>query len=201
LGCGTGAGRYKCQPIAKPRPVARHTMTQSTNLTIDKIIQADSFVKFLKSVRDFCEFIENGKTENYLSFLRLTQTHLQSLYFGGQKLQVVDLNYNLDFKDIMTKPQLQIILNGLADRLNNRFYWHVFDPSKENNIEPVCGDLLDDLGDIYKDLKNSLLLFDNGTPAEIECAVWTFKWSFDSHWADHCINATYALHYFIQSAV
>ena len=173
-------------------------MTLSTNLTIDKIIQADSFIKFIKSVRDFCDFIENGKTENYISFLRLTQTHLQSLYFGGQKLQAVDLNYNLDFEDIMTKPELEKVLRSLADRLNNRFYWHVFDPTKEDDIEPVCGDLLDDLGDIYKDLKNSLLLFDKGSPAEIESAVWTFKWSFDNHWGDHCINATYALHYFIQ---
>jgi hypothetical protein len=47
----------------------------------------------------------------------------------------------------------------------------VFDPTKDDDIEPVCGDLLDDLGDIYKDLKNSLLLFDKGTPAEIESAV------------------------------
>ncbi|MEP7253403.1 MAG: DUF5063 domain-containing protein [Ginsengibacter sp.] len=169
-------------------------------MTIDKIIQAGSFTNFIKSVRDFCDFVENSKTENYIAFLRLTQTHLQSLYFGGQKLQFVDLNYNLDFEDIMTKHQLENILKSLADRLNNRFYWHVFDPTKEDDIEPVCGDLLDDLGDIYKDLKNSLLLFDKGTPAEIESAVWTFKWSFDSHWGDHCINATYALHYFIQGA-
>jgi hypothetical protein len=174
-------------------------MTQLTNLTIDKIIQTDSFINFIKSVRHFCDFIEKDKAEKNVTFLRVTQTHLQSLYFGGQKLQLVDLNYDLDFEDLMTKPELEIILSSLADRLNNRFYWHVFDPTKEDDIEPVCGDLLDDLGDIYKDLKNSLLLYDKGTPAEIESAAWTFKWSFDNHWGDHCINAIYALHYFIQS--
>ncbi|MEX6690890.1 DUF5063 domain-containing protein [Danxiaibacter flavus] len=169
-------------------------------MTIDKLIEADSFVDFLKSVRDFCDFVENGKNDNNVAFLRLTQSHLQSLYFGGQKLQFVDLNYNLDFEEIMTKTQLDNILNRLADRLFNRFYWVIFEPSKDSGIEPVCGDLLDDLGDIYKDLKNSLLLFDKGTPAEIESAVWTFKWGFDNHWGNHCINATYALHYFIQGA-
>ena len=173
-------------------------MTQPTTLEIDKIIQADSFVNFLKSVREFCNFIENDKTENYGDFLRLTQTHLQLLYFGGQQLQIVDLNYTSDFEDILTKPELEKILSSLADRLNDRFYWHVFDPTKEDDIEPVCGDLLDDLGDIYKDLKNALLLFDKENPAKVESAVWTFKWSFDHHWGDHCINATYALHYFIQ---
>jgi len=175
-------------------------MTQPTNLTIDELIQADNFGDFLKSVRNFCDFIENDKTENYVTFLRLTQTHLQSLYFGVQKLEFVELNYNSDFEDTMTKTQLEKVLTNLADRLHNRFYWHVFDPTKEDDTEPVCGDLLDDLGDIYKDLKNSLLLFDKGTPAEIESAVWTFKWSFDNHWGDHCTNATYALHYFTQGA-
>jgi len=176
-------------------------MTQPTNLTIDKLIISENFTDFLKSVRDFCDFIENDKTENYASFLRLAQTHLQTLYFGGQKLQFVDLDNDVDFDDIMAKPELENVLKILADKLSNRYYWVVFDPTKEDDIEPVCGDLLDDLGDIYKDLKNSLLLFDKGTPEEIESAVWTFKWSFDNHWGDHCINATYALHYFIQSAV
>ena len=175
-------------------------MTQPARLTADKIIYSDTFVGFLKSVRDFCDFLENNKTEDYLSFLQLTQTHLLSLYVGGEKLQSVELTQNVDFDDIMTKPQLESILNGLGDRLHHRFYWHVFDPIKEDDINPVCADLLDDLGDIYKDLKNSLLLFDNETPAGIESAVWTFKWSFDNHWGDHCINATYALHYFIQGA-
>lgn len=175
-------------------------MTQPTNLTIDKLLQADSLINFLQSVRDFCDFIENDRAESHVTFLRMTQSHLHTLYFGGQKLQSVDLIYNLDFEDIMVKAQLENILNSLATRIKDRFYWHVFDPTKKDDIEPVCGDLLDDLGDVYKDLKNSLLLLDKGTPAEIETAVWTFKNSFDIHWGRHCINAIYALHYFIQAA-
>jgi len=118
-------------------------------LKTDDLIQEDNFVSFLKSVRDFCAFIESDSANNYLTFLQSTQRQLQTLYFRGQKLQVVDLKY--------------------------------------------------DLGDIYKDLKNFLLLFDKGSPAEIESAVWTLKWSFDNHWGDHCINANYAIHYFIKN--
>ncbi|MCH5597400.1 DUF5063 domain-containing protein [Niabella ginsengisoli] len=170
-------------------------------MTIHETIQANSFVAFINSARDFCNFIETDKTENHISFLQQTQHHLHTLYFGGQNLQFVDLSFNLDFPDIMTKVQVEIVLNRLANKLTNRFYCHVFDPTKEGNIETVCGDLLDDLGDIYIDLKNALLLFDKGTPAEIECAVWSFKFDFDSHWGNHCINATYALHYFIKGSI
>jgi hypothetical protein len=168
-------------------------------MTGDKLIITDSFLSFIKAVRSFCNFIENDPADDRTSFLKQAQTHLQTLYFGGQTLPLVDLNYNLDFQDLMSKPYLENILSHLEGKLNNRFYWHVFDPAKDDDIEPVCGDLLDDLGDIYKDLKNCLLLFDKGTPAEIESAVWSFKWSFDNHWGDHCINATYALHFFLQN--
>ncbi len=179
---------------------AHHVITKRNPVTVDNVIKEDNFLAFLKSVRDFCDFIENDKSEDYVAFLRLTQTHLQALYFGGIKLHLVDLNYDQEFADRMTQPELENILNSLVGRLNNRFYWHIFDPTKEDGIEPVCGDLHDDLCDIYKELKNSLLLFETGMPAEIESAVWTFKWSFDNHWGNHCINAIYALHYFIQSA-
>jgi hypothetical protein len=176
-------------------------MTHSVKISADKLISTESFKRFIKSVREFCDFIEND-AEGALSFLLSAESRLQNLYIGGRALPVIDLNHNADFDDRMNKAEFEKRLNFIAERLgNNRFYWHVFDPTKEEDIEAVCGDLLDDFGDIYKDLKNSLLLFDTGTSAEIESAAWTFKWSFDNHWSDHCINATYALHYFIQHAV
>jgi len=179
--------------------VARHTMTQTSKISVDKLITGDSFTNFIKSVRDFCDFIEIDTNEGSNLFLKFVQIHLQTLYLTGQKLQSVDLLHNKEFNDLLTKEDLQKILNTLSDKLNNnRFYWHVFDPTNEDDTEPVCGDLLDDLGDIYKDLKNALVLFDKGGPAEIGHAIWDFEWGFNNHWGDHCINATYALHYFIQ---
>jgi hypothetical protein len=76
----------------------------------------------------------------------------------------------------------------------------VFDPTKNNDVLPVCGDLLDNLLDIYKDLKESILLYDNSKSTELGNAVWTFKWNFENHWGDHCINAIYAIHYLIKDA-
>jgi hypothetical protein len=63
-----------------------------------------------------------------------------------------------------------------------------------NYIPSVC---------LFHDKKRTYILMSQqkspeGTPAEIESAARSFKWSFDNHWGDHCINATYALHFFLQ---
>ncbi len=174
-------------------------MTQLTHIASDNLTKLKSFYDFLKLVRDFCDLIENYIPENKLVFLEVTQTQLQNLYLTGRQLQFVDLIHNAISEALVSKNDLENISNFIAERLgNNRCYWHVFDPTNDNEAELVCGDLLDDLCDVYQDLKKAILLFDIAKPAEIERALWNLKWSFDNHWADSCINAAYALHYFIQ---
>jgi hypothetical protein len=176
-------------------------MSETKKITVDKLVLTETFVEFLKSARDFCNFIETYSSDKSLTFIRIAQLLLQEIYLGGQDLEEVILVYNREFSDLVSEESSKKRMKFIADRLEkSRYYWHVFDPTTESEREPVCGDLVDDLGDIYKELKNSLLLFDTGKPEETESAVWTFKWGFDNHWGNHCINAIYALHYFIKTA-
>ena len=62
----------------------------------------------------------------------------------------------------------------------------------------MCGDLLDDLSEIYKDIKRSLLIIDNGFNAR-ETGLWRLKFQFENNWGDYCINALYACHYFLKN--
>lgn len=167
----------------------------------DEIIETKMFKEFLNEVTSFCNFMQRDEIIDTRTFLRLIQAYLQKLYLYGQQLQVVDLKYNEDFDDLLSDTEFKTVLLSTSNKLGGKtLYWIVFDPTNESHTEPVCGDLIDDLGDIYKDLKNALLLFNKQRPAEIENAIWSFKSTFFIHWSDHCINAIYALHYFIQHA-
>jgi hypothetical protein len=65
------------------------------------------------------------------------------------------------------------VLSRLDARLgSNRYYWDVFDPFDHEDHQAVCGDLVDDLADIYKDIKRGLTVFDIGTLASRETASW-----------------------------
>jgi hypothetical protein len=72
-------------------------------------------------------------------------------------------------------------------------YWNMFDPLKEDQ-QPVCGDLSDDLADIWLDLWEGLYLFDASHRLEAN-----FHWRvlYDSHWGQHLLDAQRAIYAFL----
>jgi hypothetical protein len=68
-------------------------------------------------------------------------------------------------------------------------YWEVFDPY--NLDEPVAGSLSDDLLDVYRDVRRGLTLWEGGHDAN---AIWEWRFSFESHWGEHAVDAIRALH-------
>ncbi|MEN9360940.1 MAG: hypothetical protein RL095_2475 [Verrucomicrobiota bacterium] len=75
--------------------------------------------------------------------------------------------------------------------LKPQIYWSFFDPrSMTPEKEIVCGDLADDLADIWRELKKGLMLWQSGFA---EAAVWTWRESFHSHWRRHLSGALTAL--------
>jgi len=153
---------------------------------------------FVNASFEFCLFIETYN--NYKDFLIKLSNHLLNIYQLGNQLPIGDISENKDYTpNDISQNDFELILKSLSERLSdNRYYWQVFDPLDDQENDPVLGDLLDDIGDIYKDLKRSLTLFNEGTNLAKNTAMWQFKFEFDNHWSDHCISALYALHFFIK---
>lgn len=57
--------------------------------------------------------------------------------------------------------------------MEHQCYWTIFDPTANvfGNELPVMSDLLNDVMDIYKDIKYQLMIFDFNTEESIENAV------------------------------
>ena len=68
-------------------------------------------------------------------------------------------------------------------------YWEVFDPFELE--DPVCGDLCDDLRDIYGDLRSGIREFDAGRRNN---AIREWQFGLDNHWGTHAVDAVRALH-------
>jgi hypothetical protein len=166
--------------------------------TVAQIIITKEFRDFYKSATDYCDHIENYHGSSSADFMKATRQNLLHLYDTGLKLQWVDLQSNAEFDDRLDDKEFETILHSISAKLGQRYYWHVFNPSNQEDTESVCGDLVDDLGDIYKDLKRSILLYQIDTIDSRERAVWDFKFLFEKHWNDHCINALTGIHFFLQ---
>jgi hypothetical protein len=157
------------------------------------------FGTFLQHVKHFCFYLETPPTGHDKGFLSAIQNQLIQLYTFGQTLTKFDFSISRDLEEVeKTDKDLQHILPLIYKKLNDTYYWVVFDPKNHNDTEPVCGDLADDLGDIYKDLKTFIIAFENDDEKARQNALFDLKWSFENHWNDHCINAIYAIHYFLK---
>jgi hypothetical protein len=166
----------------------------------EEILKSTEFTEFYKTAIDFCDFIENFSSNHNVEFLAETRIHLLKLYYNALKLQWVDLQSNIEYDDKLDSDKFDKTLLLISERLGDaRYYWHVFDPMNNIDKEAVCGDLVDDLGDIYQDLKFSILTFNLNKEDCQENALWQFKFDFDKHWGDHCINALNAIHFCLQN--
>jgi hypothetical protein len=175
-------------PVSEDNPI-KH-MQDSTDV-----------LSFIAAAKSYCSCIESYQAQNEKEFLLVIQTNLLALYHAGNKLPNTYAQDNTELKQDIDNGFLERIIEFIAERLmDNRYYLHLFNPTDESDRDISYGDLLDDIGDIYKDLKRSLLIFDIGTDAAKEKAIWKFKFTFNNHWGDHCINAIYASHYFLRKA-
>lgn len=165
----------------------------------EEILKAPTFTAYYQAAMDFCAFIEQQKPGLPQDFLLATRRYLVRLYDAASALPWVDLQSDQDYDDTLAAITFQATPSSIAERLGEaRYYWHVFAPIDDGEHTPVCGDLLDDLGDIYKDVRSALLVFHLGQPDCQENALWQFKFDFDAHWDRHCVNALSAIHFYLK---
>jgi len=159
----------------------------------------NEFQIFLDASKHFCSFIEKGSADTEKAFLLLTQNHLLILYNLGRNLPVVILETDTIFNMEVNGAEMKALLKFIGKRVPFSYYWLVLNPVDEAGL-PETGtvDLIDDLGDIYSDLKEALILFGKDDLGANENAIFQFKFGYENHWGEHCIEALYAIHHFLQ---
>ncbi|HME37093.1 MAG TPA: DUF5063 domain-containing protein [Candidatus Sulfotelmatobacter sp.] len=99
----------------------------------------------------------------------------------------------------MTEEQWGQLYNLLKEKLGDwDLYWQVFDPTTDK--EAVCGTLADDFADIYRDLKEGLILNEKHL-ARPEDLIWEWRLSYFSHWGKHAIDALLTIHFRLQGVL
>ncbi|WBL23726.1 DUF5063 domain-containing protein [Zunongwangia sp. HRR-M8] len=170
------------------------------NLTeeIQSLLESKESQDFLKIARGFIELVENKEITEQ-EFYPQIHKKLTELYNAGLSLKTVDLIHSSEkskFDNVSEDELKKRNVNLISSLGKDCFYWEVFDPTYEKENEPTQGWLVDDVADIYADLKEELYKIDQiGTDEAIEDGLWQLKFGFTSHWGNHCVNAIRALHY------
>ena len=99
----------------------------------------------------------------------------------------------------MNEEQWRQLYNLLQEKLGDwDLYWQVFNPNTDKEAD--CGSLADDLADIYRDLKDGLVLNEK-YPARPENAIWQWRLLYYAHWGKHAIDALLTMHFRLQGAM
>lgn len=144
-----------------------------------------SIDEFAGVARRYCEWAESpfGEPHEEMGIARELLAKLHSAIVD------VELDDSGDeTADLVTYEDWYSIMKRFQN-LPVDLYWDVFDPLQEES--PVLNTLSDDLSDIYRDLKEGLILYETGRVAE---AVWQWRFDFDIHWGSHLTGAQRAIH-------
>jgi hypothetical protein len=162
----------------------------------EKFIESEEYLIFKKSVDELFHLLEEETTASTYEFRCKLHKVLSKVYALSWDLPPIELQFETEKEDLLSEHQLKkmnlLISNKLGDK---NFYFEVFDPFHLEKEDPTQGWLIDDLSDIYKEIKNGILKIESKKPAFIEDGIWDIVFGRNVHWGNHAINAIRALHY------
>ncbi|MBX3215757.1 MAG: DUF5063 domain-containing protein [Labilithrix sp.] len=137
---------------------------------------------FVRAAESFCKCVTSAGTVTVIERLEHARRELLALYSAGAMLP------NAERVTEREAPRYPVP-EGWPGFEEHEVYWEVFDPYEES--VPVAGSLSDDILDVYGDVRRGLWHWEKGNMAD---AVWEWRFSFDTHWGDHAVDALRALH-------
>lgn len=154
----------------------------------DKLKIEPAVEAFAEIVQRYCLWAESPFTEPRHEMLTARRL-LAELHLAVLNLPALDAGEETE--DMLTTDEVKTVY-GRFQKLPVNGYWDVFDPLTEE--APVFNALPDDLSDIYRDLKEGLLLYNQGQIVE---AVWEWRFNYEIHWGAHLTGAQRAIHSYL----
>jgi hypothetical protein len=149
-------------------------------------------VQFFEVAREYCAWAEAPPADSTAEAMQALRM-LSTVYHHALGLPGADLE-DLPEHEILQKGEDTMAIYTRFKALPFQYYSEIFDPAELPAQEFVTGDLADDLMDTYIDLKQGLLYYDAGHPAQ---AVFHWRFMFGVHWGRHATSAMRALHCYL----
>ncbi len=142
-----------------------------------------------KIVKEFLSFTQNEKPQ---------QNDLNELITLLDKLALSTSTIVYKFDETNYPAPPEIDSGKIREKVEKKFpefgFYNVVDDFVENigDSEILVGDAIDDISDIVHDLEEVVWCFENTSKDD---ALWTFEFSFNSHWGKHLRDLQLYLHY------
>jgi hypothetical protein len=160
----------------------------------------NKFKSFQVAAENYCAYLENLNNRDRIDFAIELRKLLADLYSSALQLPKVDLIIDSNYEDQKLRETIKkrsgkiglIASDILGDA---QFYRKAHLPSDQNTEQLSHGFLVDDIQDIYIDIKEPLEFININSDEAVQQALWDFEFGRQSHWGEHCVSALHYIHY------
>jgi hypothetical protein len=146
---------------------------------------------FAVAVRSYCDWAKSAPaTGTAKSEMLAARRHLSSLYAMAVNFPPYDCDW---VERDLTDAEWSMTFKRFGE-LPVGYYGSLLNPLEVPAGEAALGDLADDLADIWCDLKEGLIIFDEGYR---DAAGWQWLESFTMHWGEHAASALAVIHFWL----
>ncbi|MGD0967843.1 MAG: DUF5063 domain-containing protein [Candidatus Aquilonibacter sp.] len=152
--------------------------------------------QFLPSARGFVDWVQRNASGASKPTVRELYLLLADLQMAASRLPSDIGEENLSGEDGPTagrRDAWEMAKRICADLPFNE-YSIVLNPVGPDDREAVLKNLDDDVGDIYADLLDGILLYEKGQFGD---ALWEWQFSYWTHWGSHLVQAQAAVHSYL----
>lgn len=154
-------------------------------------------LEMLTVANDFCLSMEKAGDYPSKDLLLYLQRILPLVYIKASLLPDIIPGDEDAIEHYVTEEQWEDLFNLLREKFGSDDLFHFIDQSEKSHEDPVRASLAENLADIYQDLKDFILLYQNPLITFRENAVRECKSLFADRFGYRLVNVHQAIHYLI----
>lgn len=151
-------------------------------------------IEMLTVANEYCHFIEKTEEFSKKNIMEFIHKILPMLYLKGilmPSVVVDDATFNEKYVNEM---QWEHIFYALKNKFKEDDDFWIVQDTGLNEFEPQKQSLSDLLTDIYQDMKDFVMLYQQSSDYAKQNAVADFKNYFQNHWGERALKASKRLH-------
>ena len=167
----------------------------SENLSIsDDPVYSRKVLEMLTVANEYCMFLEKAEDYSMEELLNFLQKIAPLIYLKSALLPDVDVEDEDAVEHYVSEEQWEAMFNILYNKFGENDQFFFVDHHEKSHNDPVKGSLAESFTDIYQDLKDFLLLYQNPLKAFKENSVKECKRLFETRYGYRLINSQSAIH-------
>lgn len=159
------------------------------------LVYSRNVIEFATVAKEFCAFIENIENLKRKAFVTASSKFLPLLYYKASLLPSTEPFYEEGVQKHVSEDDYETLRLKLKAFLGEHDEFpEAFDIRILETDDQFNATISEYLSDVYQDLKNFTLIYQQGQIEEMNDAIWECRLNFEEYWGIRLANCIRAMH-------